>query len=85
MEYVEGGILYDIVELLGGLGEDAGRFFLKQIIESLGDYMHEKKGVVHRDLKLENILIDSNLNVKICDFGFATYKKTNQLQSYLGS
>jgi len=29
MEYVEGGILYDIVEQVGKLGEDAGRFFLK--------------------------------------------------------
>lgn len=40
--------------------------------------MH-KKGVVHRDLKLENILIDDKMNLKIVDFGFATYKGIKKL------
>jgi len=46
--------------------------------------MHQK-GVSHRDLKLENILLDDNLNLKVADFGFSTYKKIEKLKSYRGT
>lgn len=53
---------------------------LKEVIS----YMQEKKAV-HRDLKLENILVDDGLQLKVCDFGFATYKKITKLSSYRGT
>ena len=75
IEYADYGILFDLCEQLGGMGENVGRFYLKQLIDTVMNYMHEKKRVVHLDLKLENVLLDSDLNVKVADLGFSTFKK----------
>lgn len=56
---------------------------MSQLVNSL-DYMHNLR-CVHRDLKLENILVDDQLNLKIADFGFACYKSIDQLKSYRGT
>jgi serine/threonine protein kinase len=83
LEYVSGGLLFDLCQTCGGMGEEDGRFFLHQLCDVMS-YIHGK-GVVHRDLKLENILVDENMNLKVADFGFATYKKINKLNSYRGT
>ena len=83
MEFVQGGLLFDLCQTMGAMGEDAGRFFLTQILSAV-EYMHGKR-VVHRDLKLENILVTDNLDLKIADFGFACYKGIDSLKSYRGT
>ena len=83
MEYVPGRLLFDLCQSMGAMGEHAGRFFVSQLLDAL-DYMHQKR-VVHRDLKLENILVDDRLNLKIADFGFACYKSIDSLKSYRGT
>jgi len=83
LEFVTGGLLFDVCQTLGGMGEEGGRYFLSQMLDVL-TFM-QGKGVVHRDLKLENILVTENMDLKVADFGFATYKKIDKLKSYRGT
>lgn len=69
LEYVPSGTLFNLCEKNGAMGENIGRFFLHQILDVL-KYMHDKD-VVHRDLKLENLLLTDDLSLKFADFGFA--------------
>ena len=47
--------------------------FFKSIMEGI-QYIH-KNNVIHRDLKLDNILLDKNINPKLCDFGISSEYK----------
>ncbi|XP_016509849.2 CBL-interacting serine/threonine-protein kinase 1-like [Nicotiana tabacum] len=69
LEYVNGGELFDRIASKGKLKEAQGRKLFQQLIDGVS-YCHNK-GVFHRDLKLENVLIDSKGNIKITDFGLS--------------
>ncbi|KAJ8791599.1 hypothetical protein J1605_020321 [Eschrichtius robustus] len=62
MEYASKGELYDYISERRRLSERETRHFFRQIVSAV-HYCH-KNGVVHRDLKLENILLDDNCNIK---------------------
>ena len=69
LEYASGGELFDHILAHRYLREkDACKLFC-QLISGVW-YIHQKK-IVHRDLKLENLLLDRHRNVIITDFGFA--------------
>lgn len=82
-EYIGGGTMFDLLENKYATGESAGRILFTQIANTLS-YLH-KIGVVHRDLKLENILVDNKLNLKLADFGFASYNNIKALESFKGT
>jgi len=70
-----------------GFGEYFGRYIFKEILQGLSEC--HKKGIVHRDLKLNNIMINKDFSTKIADFGFSNFKTQKNLKglhsSYLGT
>ncbi|KAJ1025885.1 hypothetical protein NDA16_002511 [Ustilago loliicola] len=69
LEYASGGELFDHILAHKYLKEEHACRLFAQLISGVS-YLHQKK-IVHRDLKLENLLLDRNRNVIITDFGFA--------------
>lgn len=69
LEYASGGELFDFILNHRYLKDNNARRLFAQLVSGVG-YLH-KKGIVHRDLKLENLLLDRNRNIIITDFGFA--------------
>lgn len=86
LDYASGGELFDHILAHRFLKEkDACRLFA-QLISGVW-YIHERK-IVHRDLKLENLLLDRNRNVIITDFGFANrfeHRSDDLMQTSCGS
>ncbi|KAH8109432.1 Pkinase-domain-containing protein [Phellopilus nigrolimitatus] len=83
-ELCSGGELFDYLAEKGRLSEDESRPIFGQLCLAVG-YIHEK-GVVHRDLKLENVLLDERCRVKLGDFGFTReYERGSLLDTYCGT
>ncbi|KAF4669839.1 hypothetical protein FOL46_001172 [Perkinsus olseni] len=72
LEHIAGGCLNEFVERLPGnkVDDATAKKFMAQICEGVR-YCHSKR-IVHRDLKLENILLEGRDRIKIIDFGFST-------------
>lgn len=74
LPYYENGELFDIIKVKGGLGETGSLLYFKQVASAV-KYLHELD-IAHRDIKLENILIDDEMNAKIIDFGFSHWSES---------
>ena len=84
MEYAENGTLLHYVNKTNGLKEvEANRVF-KQIFDALL-HVHVYHFLAHRDLKLENVLLDRDNNVKLIDFGLSGTFYCNILKSFVGT
>ena len=71
MEYCSGGSLLDHVRDTRRVAEPAAAGLLQQMVRAL-QHCHSR-GVVHRDIKLENVLLDERGGVRLVDFGLAGY------------
>jgi serine/threonine-protein kinase GIN4 len=77
LEYLQGGELFDLVTERQKLSEPEAVRIFSQILSGVS-FCH-LLGICHRDLKLENIILDKNVNAKIADFGMAIRQPTGRL------
>eukprot|EP00467_Chlorarachnion_reptans_P022949 CAMPEP_0114523648 /NCGR_PEP_ID=MMETSP0109-20121206/21408_1 /TAXON_ID=29199 /ORGANISM="Chlorarachnion reptans, Strain CCCM449" /LENGTH=567 /DNA_ID=CAMNT_0001704987 /DNA_START=129 /DNA_END=1832 /DNA_ORIENTATION=+ len=83
MELVKGMELFDYLINKGRLNTNEALVIFSQVVKGLMA-CHER-GVVHRDLKAENILLDTQGNVKIVDFELANFVRSEPLRTFCGS
>lgn len=67
MELIPNGSIKRALDMYSNLSENLIRIYLKQILEGL-EYLHSK-GIIHRDIKSANILLDVGAKVRLTDFG----------------
>ncbi|KAM7345928.1 salt-inducible kinase 3 isoform 2-T6 [Cochliomyia hominivorax] len=83
-EYASNGEIFDHLVENGRMKEPEAARVFTQLVSAV-DYCHSK-GVVHRDLKAENVLLDRDMNIKLADFGFSNrYEEGSFLNTWCGS
>lgn len=85
MDLCAGGELFYLLHRKGKMKEAAAKFYFAEILLGL-EYIH-KKGIVYRDLKPENVLIDIDGHIKLADFGLSKvlFSHDSLTNSFCGS
>ena len=69
MDFIQGGELFTHIRREGRFSENKAKFYAAEIIVAI-EYLH-LNGIIYRDLKPENVLLDSQGHVIITDFGLS--------------
>lgn len=77
MEYVPGKTLKQIIRERGPLMNEEGIDIMKQLVSAIAEA--HSRGIIHRDIKPQNVIVKSDGSIKILDFGIATAKGSMQL------
>jgi len=85
MDYFQGRDLYSLMEQTDfrPLDEPLVRHLFKQLIDAIG-YAHQE-GVSHRDIKLENVLVNAACDLKVIDFGLCAVQADGYCSDYVGT
>ncbi|BFZ07514.1 hypothetical protein BsWGS_10553 [Bradybaena similaris] len=84
LEYAENGDVLRYIQKVGALSENLARGWTCQLCDAVR-YLHDLN-ITHRDLKLENLLLDKSFSIKLCDFGFVKGDCLQSMsQTYCGS
>lgn len=84
LEFAENGDVLRFIQKSGAIKGHLARIWINQVCDAVR-YLHNQD-ITHRDLKLENLLLDNAFNIKLCDFGFVKSHSMKELsKTYCGS
>ncbi|XP_032958127.1 serine/threonine-protein kinase MARK2-like, partial [Rhinolophus ferrumequinum] len=83
MEHTSRGDLGGYLETHGRMEESAARRTFRQLVSAV-HYCHEK-GIIHRDVKPQNVLLDRNMDARLADFSMSTPFNGSKLSTFCGT
>ncbi|KAJ3406467.1 hypothetical protein CcCBS67573_g03961 [Chytriomyces confervae] len=83
LEYIQGGELFTYLRNVDKLDNESAKFYAAEVVLAF-EYLHSAN-VVYRDLKPENLLIDSRGHIRVTDFGFAKHLEGDETHTLCGT
>jgi serine/threonine protein kinase len=80
LEYAPYGDMLEIISKRGAMPEILARTLFQQMLEALS-YLHNTRNIAHLDLKVDNIMIDADFNLKLIDFDLSQPLDSSSIQS----